>query len=267
MAAGFLIGKFSFDVPDGDGAMAQHAKLRKIASYEALTDWAIWSLYLAGSGENVYWYNGNQMQGCGVYSLTVCSHGTHLSVNRFPFIYAPIQPPGGAGQGRPWADEGVLELASRVFRGFRDQQIAVPRWLSLVNRLYRLLTSIGPTNVAARLQLAVTALETFYIDGRVRGYLWDGRCAKAIGEFVGGCAPEAIDGNYFEQLRQFRNDAVHRAGTPWTSGEDASKEVQRVARLTEELLRLTLVIAVLNAPVVCSPNFRDEWDVGSLVRP
>lgn len=150
---------------------------------------------------------------------------------------------------------------------FRDERATVPRWLGLTNQLYQLLTSINPTGVAARLQLAVTALETFYIGGGVRGYLWDGRCAKAIGEFVGGCGPEAIDRNYFEQLRQFRNDAVHRAGTPWTSDKDASKDVQRVARLTEELLRLTLVIAVLNAPVVCSPNFRDEWDVGSLVRP
>ncbi len=99
MAAGFLIGKFSFDVPDADPLVALHAKLQKIASYEALTNWAIWSLYLAGSGENVYWRNENQMQGCGVYSLTVCSHGPHPNVSRFPFIYAPIQPPGGAGAG------------------------------------------------------------------------------------------------------------------------------------------------------------------------
>lgn len=161
---------------------------------------------------------------------------------RFPYLYDPIE----CGKPRnAWANDRVLGLAGEIFRAFQAKDIVVPARVAAANDIYRLLVTLDPRKTAARLQLAVTALEAFYI-GQDRMYLWGKPAKAAIRHFVGCGVEESL----FERLHCFRNAAVHQGGTPWFGPNGDGAQATRICTETENLLRRTMFTAVLNLPDV-----------------
>jgi hypothetical protein len=135
----------------------------------------------------------------------------------------------------------------------------VPR-LYLTGYYQRLMASL-PTraNPFAKLQLATTSLETFYIDPAERQYLWSPKIRARVQEVVGDSMD--VSDHFFDRLRQSRNDAAHRAGMPPQS--DASAFEPEVLITAECILRLSIRWALWDIERVGEAFSQGKWPTGS----
>ena len=214
----------------------------------------LWQLALcvdvAGGGENSYWRFGNLMHSAGVYSYSADYPGAPLpSPLRRPYIYSF---PTNEIREAAWSTDR-LALADRVFETLQSAQGVTPRF-GIAFNLRALMTSLDVWQLVPRFQLAVTALETFYIAPTERQYLWDPPIRERLLQVCKNIV--AVHPDYFDALAQRRHDAVHRGGRP-RSGDHAKSAW--VERDTELILRHTLCWASINLPSVTAAFNADAW--------
>jgi len=239
----------SNEIPGGlSGPRNEYA----ICSELAGTVWTLrWLIDLAGAGENDFWRNGNIMHCAGPYAF---SRDLQIpwSPPRRHFIYSP---PSYTQRMASWSEER-LNAADRIQRSFeRDNGETIPR-LALANNLKSALTTYPARDVAIRFAMAVTAMETLFIAPSEpgRSYLWSEKIQKRIRQVCPGV--EGIGGDFFQQVRNMRNDAVHRGG--WDKQGNPIKFIDVHAKF-EEVLRASLRWGLLSQAEIADPFDKDEW--------
>lgn len=203
---------------------------------------------LAGGGENDYW-RGAGLHCCGAYLKT--EPPMHAIPHRHSFIHPSAfdgkRLAGWTVDRLQVADE--LDDALATYPGAR-----IPR-LALSFQLRRTMTAWDARQWPARLQLATTALETFYIAPNEHRHLWDSNVKQRLRQVCSGSLE--LDDTYFEQVRQLRNDVVHR-GAPGPEAFANSRGARIIAQ-TEDALRATLRWGVLNQALIAEAFDGDEW--------
>jgi hypothetical protein len=228
----------------------------------------LWCIYLQPHGENTYWRFAG-IHNCGAYL-----HGIHNKClayphgvgqrfeppKRYPFWYGWYDIPGEQKELIGWSKE-TLEQADRLAAELWTRSERIPR-LHLAGHLQR---AMAATEIMAyspvRLQLAVTALETFYVSPKERLYIWDKPVVHRIRQVCQG-NPEIHD-SYFDDLRLARSSAVHRGGQECVDGTLPS--FRSVLIRTELILRESLKWGILNQLLIDEYFEQDAWpeDLGS----
>ena len=211
----------------------------------------LWCIYLHPFGENTYWRFSNLLSNCAVY---VHSHlgGFFDSPRRFPFMYGV--PNGEQGTVAGWPVD-VLRSADALAAALESYQERIPR-VYLAGKLHRIMAGVEVMEFSAvRLQLAVTALETFYIAPRESKHIW----TPDVVTRVRNLCPDSIDipPGFFTDLQQVRNDVVHRGGL--SKQGDVNHRRASVLITVELILRETLKWAIRNLREVGDAFEKDEW--------
>ena len=210
----------------------------------------LWCIYLNPFGENAYWRSSNLINCCGVYVNT--GKMGFDDPRRFPFMYGI--PSGEQGMLTGWSKEH-LDAANELLAAVRSCRRAIPR-LYLAGKVQRLMASIEVMKFSAvRLQLAVTALETFFIAPGERIYIWDKEPIRRIKQF---CKEKVkIPESYFDDLRVVRNNAVHRSGL--RNPAESKRKGGSVLVTTELILRESLKRGILDQSLLADAFDEDRW--------
>lgn len=239
-------------LPSSGNSVDDVIKVSRQASSKLMN--ALWCIYCHKFGENTYWRNGNLIAHCAVYLKTPIG-GLFNAPHRFPFMFGVPNGEGGTMCG--WTKEH-LASAGQLLSAIESFQKRVPR-VHLAGQLQRLMASIDTrTSVPARLQLAVTAMETLYIAPSERKYIWDSKVQDRIARICKNLLLETP--TYFDDLNEVRNDVVHRGGLDGGSqSTDMDPRLKTVLITTELILRDSIKWAIINLPEIDKRFERDEW--------
>jgi hypothetical protein len=210
----------------------------------------LWCIYLHPFGENGYWAN-TKITNCAVYV-----HGPFNSPidapRRFPFMFGV--PNGEQGTTTGWSLD-TLKSADKLMVSLESYPHVVPR-VSLAGHIHRMMASVEVRQFSpVRLQLAVTALETFYIAPTEHAHMWSTKIESRVRKVCKSVV--SIPPNFFEELREARNDVVHRAGL--NPNGKLSQKPRSVLSTTECILRETMKFAIRNLSIVDKAFAQDAW--------
>ncbi|HNO79426.1 MAG TPA: hypothetical protein PKN33_15360 [Phycisphaerae bacterium] len=208
---------------------------------------------LVGAGENDYWRGQNIMHCVGPYTHSLDFQFPWHPARR-PYIFSP---PSFSQRTAPWSETRLRAADNIQLDRDRLESPFVPR-LSLAVGLKNAMTMYPARKVAIRFALAVSAMETLYIAPNEPGrmYLWSQEIQKRITQICAGI--EGLDGEFFNQIRQLRNDAVHRGGHDHLGSP--IRHIYNHAKF-EEMVRASLRWAISNKSRIAEPFENDEWPV------
>jgi hypothetical protein len=217
-------------------------------------DTLLWCIDLAGGGENDHWRSAG-LENCGVYviSNTTMPH-TLLKPLRIPFRY---KTPTEEDRMAAWLLKR-LEFANTLFQALDAYKgEPIPR-LTLSNRLRQFLETYNGFAWNIRLQLAVTALETFYAaPNEPSSYVWSELVMERIAQVCNDRQIRQPTRAFFNELKGLRNDVAHRAGQP--KPNSSNRFEVRTLRDTEHLLTESICWGILNQQLIAEAFDKDEW--------
>jgi hypothetical protein len=207
---------------------------------------------LVGCGENDYWRTAGQIEACGIYRVWQDEKQMRvLPPIRFNFRFGHP----AASDFEPQWNREKLEIAGELHPVVRQFEGAnMPRlWMAF--RIWNVLCTLLPAQVFIRFQLAISALETFYIRPEMKKDIWDvNERAEAI------CKKEGVltlGTAFWARLRDLRNHITHRGGLPLAAA--TTPEDHRTLLNTEQLLRATIRWAFKNQSDAARALDNDDW--------
>jgi len=208
--------------------------------------------HLAGCGENDYWRYGSQIEICCAYRVRQSIGGVEpMPPCRFNFRYGH---PAKSDNTPQWTQTN-LEAAGKLFSvvGQFDGRNLPRLWMAF--RLWNVLCTLGPGQVFIRFQLAITALETFYIRPDEWKYIWQVQ-DRVAGVFKSeNIAPP--NEQFWKLLQELRNDITHRGGVElWTY---STLEERRALLSTDTLLRASICWAFKNQAFAQDAMENGRW--------
>lgn len=210
-------------------------------------------IHLTGAGENTHWAFGAFQH---IWRMYVASGFTPADL---PFRIRRLHSAQTEMATVAWSPER-MSTGDELRRDLRSYAGPLIPRLALAFHSFLTLAGLDPTKLVERnlrLQIAISALETFYIAPTEKNYIWSAAIQPRLAE-VCEESPATI-AEFCESIRAARNDVVHRAGLQDTS--IVNPTLNDACAAADRILRSTLCWGVKNQTVIAEAFEADRWPV------
>ncbi len=209
-------------------------------------------IHLSGAGENTHWAFGSFQDIWRIYVETGFVHANNpFRIERLHSL--PTTNTAAWSSARMSTAEELLSALTSY------EGLPIPR-LALAFNSYITLAGLHPTEVVERnlrFQIAITALETFYIAPTEKKHIWSDEIQSRLVEVCDESSAHIAE--ICELIRDARNDVVHRAGLQDSS--TVNPTITDACAKAEKLLRLTLRWGILNQAMITEAFEDDQWPI------